>query len=309
MIKMKKANKKTLFIIIILLAIFIPLSVYSTVMHYVYQSYVPPSCDITLYNGTCYGCTYPNGYCGFARNYIEDDTYRLNYYKPDALSYVTVPSGYAFIVDTNLTTDGVNYLEDAGAIIYNLKTLEKTFIKGIKNYNVGIADDYYIVINNENKYGIVTFTDTINTIIDYKYDFIGLANNLNADGKLDNSKLIVSEDGKWKLVDKNDNALTVNFAQPIYDYNDSHVVLSIGNSYQIFNYNNQALSSETFMKVILYDKYIGVIDLDKRFYVYDCSTEQIISDRYKAEVYDDIYLEIIDGTLYIYMNGEVLETQ
>ena len=62
------------------------------------------------------------------------------------------------------------------------------------------------------------------------------------------------------------------------------------------------------MKVILYDKYIGVIDLDKRFYVYDCSTEQIISDRYKAEVYDDIYLEIVDGTLYIYMNGEVLET-
>ena len=156
MIKMKKANKKTLFIIIILLAIFIPLSVYSTVMHYVYQSYVPPSCDITLYNGTCYGCTYPNGYCGFARNYIEDDTYRLNYYKPDALSYVTVPSGYAFIVDTNLTTDGVNYLEDAGAIIYNLKTLEKTFIKGIKNYNVGkqtlsgIIDMTKLNTNNNN---------------------------------------------------------------------------------------------------------------------------------------------------------------
>ena len=86
------------------------------------------------------------------------------------------------------------------------------------------------------------------------------------------------------------------------------MILSIGNSYQIFNYHNKALSSETFIKVVLKDKYIGVIDTDKKFYVYDCSTEQIISNKYKAEVYDDIVLEITDGTLYIYMNGEVLET-
>ena len=67
---MKKANKKTLLIIICLLAVFIPLTIYSTTMHYVYLNYTPPSCDITLSNGACYGCVYPNGYCGYARNYI-----------------------------------------------------------------------------------------------------------------------------------------------------------------------------------------------------------------------------------------------
>lgn len=305
---MKKANKKTLLIIICLLAVFIPLTIYSTAMHYVYLNYTPPSCDITLSNGACYGCVYPNGYCGYARNYIEDDTYRINYYKPDALAYVTVPNNFAFIVDTNLTTDKINYLKDAGVIVYNLNTLEKTAIKGIKNYNIGIADNYYIVVNNDNKYGIVTFSDTMDTVIDYKYDFIGLANKLNDQGLIDNSKSIVLENGNWKLIDKADNPLTSDFKQPIYDYNDSHVILSIGNSYQIFNYHNKALSSETFIKVVLKDKYIGVIDTDKKFYVYDCSTEQIISNKYKAEVYDDIVLEITDGTLYIYMNGEVLET-
>ena len=83
----------------------------------------------------------------------------------------------------------------------------------------------------------------MDTVIDYKYDFIGLANKLNDQGLIDNSKFIVLENGNWKLIDKADNPLTSDFKQPIYDYNDSHVILSIGNSYQIFNYHNKALSS------------------------------------------------------------------
>lgn len=303
---MPNNNKKTLYLIIVLLMIFTPLSIYSTIRHYHDINYVAPTCDIKLTDGSCYSCVNANGYCAYARNYLEDKTYKTNYYQIDSYSYVTVSGDYVFIVDTNMTTDGNTYEDNAGVILYNLKTKEKTNVMGIKNYTVGIDNNYYIIANLNNKYGIFTFTDTINPIIDYKYDFIGLINK-QVDEKLDSSKFVVLENSNWKLIDINDNTLTANFSQPIYDYNDSHVILTLGGSYKIYSYASKPLSDELFNKVILKDKYIGVLDSSKYFYVFDCSTEQIISQKYKAEMYDNLVLDIVDGELYIYKNGEVLE--
>ena len=242
-----KNNKMTLVMAIILTIIALPLAVISTYGHVLYPSNNDTlACDLKLTDGSCYTCENKAGYC----NYVADSLYALNYYK-GTNNFVTVTSGYVFLMDSPTTFNGANLTEHPKTIIYNTTSGNKISIIGLNNYGIGIKGDYYIGITDNGKYTLYYINQTVKKVITEEYDFIGLANHLE-NGKLDSSKFVALKNNEWLLIDANNKALSTAFTNPIYDYSTKAVALYKDNNYYLSDYAGNNLLNMYFDKVYFY---------------------------------------------------------
>jgi len=309
---MEKNNKGVLVLIIILLLIFSTLSIWGFMANlngvapqpkpepinreFKYDNKLHFYDMLTLI-GT-YECK--TSLCDYATSTVDDANYSLNYYKNATDSQTSlIAKKYAFL------TDGSEEI-----ILYDIKNgaTINTF-KAIKNYQIGIDGNYYIVKDLNNKWGVMKLDTVADIAIDYKYDFIGLHNEIE-EGKtlLNNEVFVVNDSNGWKLISNTDEDKTTYFANPIYDYNDKYVITVNRFNYYINGISNGNLLMENpFAYVGFVGDYVEVIDNDSDYYLLNPETQKVLSQKYKVTNFQDAKAEKTTDGISLYIRGELKE--
>ena len=303
-----KKNKGVLILIIILLIVFSSLAIWGGVANYlgVNKPKDPENVnrefkfnnklyfyDMLNLIGT-YDCKSNN--CDYVDSFVDDVDYSLKHYKNEKQDKISLISKrFAFIIDDSkeiLLYDVVN-----SSIINKYKA--------VKNYGIGIKDNYYIVKDLNNKWGVIKLDSSSNLVIDYKYEFIGLHSEIDEETKLINNEIFVVKDvNGWKLIDKNDNSKSTYFINSIYDYNDKFVITNNGNYYYINNADSGTLiSSNLFLSANFINNYIAVLNSSKEFYILNPITLQEVSARYPVSSIEDVNLEETENGISITVNN------
>lgn len=236
--------------------------------------------------------------CVFANSVIDDDTYGINYYKEGKQQEIKIDGNkYALITDGAL----VNlYSIISGSILQSYES--------IKNYNINLENNTYIIQNSEGVWGALIIGDSLKSILPFEYSFIGLKNELKDDNTLSTSKFIVSKDQKWFIVDNNNSALTGYIDDPIVDYTNEYIFSKNNDKVRIYSYDNyEYLPDYNIKNYILEDKYIGIIT-DSFLLIYENLGNKYIKSIALTDNNGDIDLEKNNNILDIKINGEIKES-
>lgn len=309
-----KNNKTTLILSIIITIIFLPLAVLSTYGHILYPKTTTDTCDFKLTDGSCYTCDNKAGYCGYAYNYVNDKKYSLNYYQ-GTNNYISVSPGFVFIMDTPTSFDRNDILQYPKVTIYSTANQSKIKLTGLNNYGIGLADNYYIGIDDSGKYSIYYINQVIRRSFPDTYDFIGVANH-QKDGKLDSSRFVALLNEEWKLIDTSNNALTTTFNDEIYDYTNYALALhnTKNNNYYLADYMGNNILNMYFDRVEIYKDIILAIN-NNTLYIYDSASAATLGEpismtdvnAYRIEEntdYLDLYVDDV-ATSRIYYDGHL----
>lgn len=157
---------------------------------------------------------------------------------------------YVFIYDSAV-------LDSNTIILYNLKDNAKeeeyASIKAVK-------DNYLIVKNKSDKYGLLELNDTVNTIIDFNYDFLAYLP--------DKDNLVAKNNDKSKIIDYNNQSLSKEMEGNIKNYNEKYISVELNKDYKLYDYaGNNVIDKESDFYTFK-DGYIILIN-NKKVYAYD----------------------------------------
>lgn len=302
-----KSNKLTLVLAIILALVFVPLAGLATYGKILYPEELQPTCDVNLPGGGCYMCENAGGYCNYALNYIRDDEYHINYYK-GSNPYATATSGYAFIMDTLNTFNTSQKLEYPNVILYNsVIGINGGEIAGINNYGLGIAGNLYITINDAGKYGLFKIDTTVTKLLDYDYDFLGLANHIDSEGLLDSTYLIAKKNNEWSLITITGDVITGPYSYPIVDFNSYIAVFYQNDSYYVYKYNSDDYSTPdylfpySFSRVYVYQNLLVLVN-NTNVVVYDTFSWSNMGEASQISSLDDLRIVEESDGINLYIN-------
>lgn len=323
------ANRKAAFIIIIvLLVVSIPCSIIGIAYKFISsnkeitQPIKRPNQEF-YQNGTLnfydygellgqYNCKNLNGYCGWAYETIDDDNYNLRYYNDESIDNIYLVSNrYAFLLDV---PEILESYEDREIILYDvIDAKEVNTYKGVKDYSVGINNDYYIVKNDADKWGVIQLTRKgLTEVIPFEYDYIGLQEDLNSlTSKIISNIFAVLKNDEWYLIDLNNSQLSKPVATPIINYNKDSMIVNYYSKESLFNYQGIVqLGGQAYNHIEYVKDYVGYIDNNNNYSVVDYNNgNSITEDSYYVNNYKDIELvKKEDGSIDIYIFGEFKET-
>lgn len=290
---MQKENKSILVIIIVLLIIFLPLSLLGIYLNF--ANVLTDKTDTDLSNnsnissnekykdGTLYFYDSDNNLlgtyncidtkCSYGKSIIDDTDYSIDYLNTKSQDFNIVNNRFIFINDENKYK------------LYDIANKKKVVeYEKVKNYNNMMQDDLYIVMSN-NKWGVVKIGETIETIIDFQYDFIGLVDNIDSSTNLLNSdNYVVKKDGIWYIVDKENDLISNPLSNEIASYNDVLIGVKSDNTYYLYDYYGQRkLDINGFNYISFTNKYINIVDKNNNLYIYDYVNDKKISDDIKLD--------------------------
>lgn len=297
-------NRYSLVIIILLLIIFFPLTIYG----YIYRSNNKiddnPNHDmyykgkVWFYNNSSellgfYECKSEK--CELAKSTIDDKKYNLNYYTDGTKEYInSKDDNYVFIQDGEYV-----YLFD----IKHNKVIQE-YLK-VNDYNTKIDSPIVIAQNKEEKYGVLYFSNNINLVLPFEYDFISLVNKVNQNNELISNKIVVLQNEKWSLVDNSGKKITSDYNNPITDYTDKYII-TFDKLYNIYDYEgNQFVSNLTIQKYIFENKYIGLVSNNKLYIYSDLNNNPL--KEYNITSNSSVSLKYENSTLKIYDNNELID--
>lgn len=308
-------RKSTLITIIVLLILFIPLTIASTVLHFqnTNKEEDNPNHEF-FYNGKLYFYdnqellgTYTcesNDYCDYAisRNNFSYDLFEHQEETMDKINLIN--NRYAFLMDTTITN-----LKDAEIILYDLETSKELGrYKEVKNYGIGIDHNNYLVKNKEDMWGILQFYDGVNLKIPFAYTYMALADKKETVSNLISSDIIsVLKENKWYLIDINDNKLTMDFADKIVSYNSQYVITNNGNTMRLSTYTGENILTGEYKYLNFCSKYLAVIDSNNLFYFYDLANKQEVGTRFTINNINDLHFEIEEEYIKVYNGNELIE--
>lgn len=143
-------------------------------------------------------------------------------------------------------------------VLYSLKdkTTKETYLD-VKAFD----DNYVIVEDTSNKYGLIQIKDTINEIIKPSYDGLGMIDGeANLVAKKGNDYVIISKDNK-------ELSAKISGANKIKKYNDKLIVTQNGKDYSVYSYKGDLIVGGYSFATIA-DKYIGLVN-SKKLYIRD----------------------------------------
>lgn len=316
--KPQEPRKGVLITIIVLLIIFIPLSICSFVLHkmddekgftkheenlnheFYYQNklYFYDNTDKLI--GT-YDCTTTN--CNYAKSTINDEKYAIDYYKTEDLETKLIQNRYAFLTDAE---------SNGNPFLYDVQNHRKTVsFSSIKNYGIGIEENNVIVEDDEGKFGVLSLDADPKIVIDYEYDFIGLANFINNEKNEVMNDLYVAKKAKeWFLIDKNGAVLTDPLKREIVSYNGQNIIVKDNFGYYLINYNNdEVLTESPYTSLSFTGKYLNILNQYNDFTVYDVSKKTNLIEPIHVKATDKISSQLNEkGKLEILQNEKVIET-
>ncbi len=298
-------NKKvTLWTIITLLIIFIPITIFSFIMHNTKKPVIEDNPNhefkyenkLYFYNDNdellgIYSCN--KAICDMALNSSNEDYPLREKQSSDNLSLVM--NRFAFIKDVNNENDKniILYDLELGRVLANYSA--------IKNYGIGIEDNNYIVKNNDNHYGVITFKNNVSLKVPFKYDYIGLPEKIDSEtGKIVSNKFAVLNNGKWQIIDANGAVFAENISDDIVNFNEEYIVLKSSFGYRLANYQGRYFFDNTIFKYLdFYKDYLEVIDNNSNFYLYSIKNNQKVSSDYLVNSIDDVSLSTENNTIII----------
>lgn len=310
-------NKKiTLWVIIILLIIFLPMTIFSSIMHFKNPVNKEENSEKKFkQNGklyfylenqptSIYTCENPDGYCDYAlvsHNY----EYPLNEREIKKATKLPVNENrYVFITDSK-----TEELKTAPILLYDLslnKVLKK--YKEVKNYGIGINNDYYLLKDEKDKWGVISFEDGIKVYLPFEYDYIGLVDKVDTEtNKIEANIFAVLKENEWQLIDSNGAVFTNSLSTPIFSYNSEYIVLKENDMMRLVDYQNNTVLNN-YKYINFYNKYLEIIDRNDMFYLYDLNNKRSISKSYEVDSIEDINLEIKENAIEIKKNDTLLET-
>ena len=257
-----------------------------------------------FYNGGSLLGTYEcsNDNCNYASPTIDDSKYSLNYYiKPisspgDKTNEVN--NKYAFLVDGD---------EDE-VIIYdfvNKNVIEK--IAAVKDYGLALNDNYVILKNSSGKWGIKKMDSSVSDVVDYKYDYIGVAKNIDSETKnLKSDLFVVKENDNWKIIDNTGEEKSDNMTNDIYDYTSKYIITKniTTNNYYLVDYENNQLIDEPLKELNFVAGLISVLNTDNQFYLFNPKTSGIVTEKIKVNSLDNVKIEVINNNINLSVLGD-----
>ncbi len=313
-----KLQKISFFIILFLLLLFLPLTGYSM---YLKMTYVKP--DTTLVNenkemfyagklwfyddlgkllGT-YDCQ--NEYCAYGSSFSEDDQYAIDFYKTTNETYLPIINNrFVFIKDEkNKNSHELSFLDLQQPSSY--KGLKYT---SVKNYQVGLEDNLYIIQNKEKKYGVLQINTMPMSVIAPTYDFIGVVNQLNDNKHLIADYFVALKDQEWMIIDKNDAKLTDGITDEIVNFNGSYVITQDENQLvHVVNYKNEMALEGDYVSLSFVGKYL-FCQTEQVIYLYDLARNELVSAEHEVGPTDTFMATITDSNVIeISINDEVVE--
>ncbi len=312
----KKIEKGALILIIVLLVIFVPFSFLAVYFHLNNAPKNPTNSNHELFYdnklwfydtaGTLlstYACD--DSTCGYAINTVDDASYAIDYYKQDNYDHVSLSSPYIFLTDFSDSP--------TKCFLYNIKTnqsFKSNAYESVKDYGIGLANNLYIVKNMAGKVGVVKLLESVTPVIPFEYDFIGLINNTNEDGKLISDYFVAKKDAAWYIVSSSGAVLSSPLDKEIVTFTGNLIVVQNESSLdELIDYEGNTMLEGEYNKISFFDKYILITTLDNEFYLYDLNTNNIVSNTYQIDDDTKININKTDTkNLEIYLNNELVET-
>lgn len=307
-----KSKNSVLITIIVLLVIFVPLSIIGTVAHFTdsglssgkqlyrkgYLYFYQDGSNTLLGKYKCF-----DKICDYAYEFVNDDTIGLNYYNDNSVDKIElVNNKYAFIVDSKVAP---NYYRGVPISLYDVvNDQSKINLNAVKNYTIGIDNDYFIVQNALGKWGVIQLRDEVKSIIPYTYMFIGLKNNITDSNKIKSDRFVVKDDKGFKIINDKEEALSTYFEGNIIDYNDEYIANKKDDAVYITNYQGSQSIMNSFKNVRFFDKYVGVIDLTGNFSIINPVNGNDLSKKYTIDSFDSVKYSIVDNGIELDINGE-----
>ena len=312
----KKIEKSAFILIIILLVIFVPTSSFAVYFHLNSDSKSSTNNNHELFYdnklwfydaaGTLlstYTCETSN--CGYASNTIDDASYAIDYYKQDNYDHVSLSSPYVFLTDFNDSA--------SKSFLYNTKTsqsFKSNAYESIKDYGIGLANDLYIVKNMTGKVGVIKLLESVTPVVPFEYDFIGLINNTNEDGKLISDYFVAKKEDAWYIISSSGAVLSSPLDKEIVTFTGNLIVVQNESSLdELVDYEGNTILEGEYNKISFFDKYVLITTLNNEFYLYDLNTNSIVSNTYQIDDDTKINVNKTDTkNLEIYLNDELVET-
>ena len=199
--------------------------------------------------------------CSYATSLIDDKSYAIDYLANDSEEIPIILDRYAFINDDNQV-----YLYD---VLNN--ELIGTY-KAVKNYN-NMTDPSIMIALADNKWGVIKLADKVTTMIPFQYDFIGLTNDLNDDGLLSNEYFVIKSNISWAIVDDSGVVMSNYLTNEISSYNGLLIGIKAGNTYYLYDREGvRVVDEKGFNYVSFVDRYINIVDKDNNLYIYEYGT-------------------------------------
>lgn len=313
-----KKNKLTLILIVVLLVLFLPLSISSFILHKKYTTpvVINPKREFKFENklyfyrgnnllGT-YECENFNDFCDYASTKEEEKKYNLK--EPESLGgrLSLINNRFAFLIDSPTSK-----LNEAPVLLYDL-TRNNVIgsYKEIKNYGIGLDKDYYIIKNEKDLWGVMTFNDGIELALPFNYEFIGINNSLSENGLLNSNIFVAMKDNEWQLLDGKGQELSPVFKSEIYNYDDQTIILKEMTGVKFVNYQGEMIFNG-FYQYIDYNEenpnYLHVIDYDNNYYIYDLKAKKSITNPHYVSSIHDVRIVEERGMLRLYINDTLIE--
>lgn len=231
--------------------------------------------------------------CDVASETINDSEYGINYYAIESEE------------DERIINDKFVFIKDSKEVIlYNFVngTTLATY-KAFKGYNASIEDDIYIVQDREGKWGVIqVLDDTIEQLIPFEYDFIGVPYGMFDGVNLSSDFFLTFNESNFSIVSKGNYEIYQSSEEAIVDFNENYIV-TLGTSYTLVDYNNSKLLEENYGFLAIIGNYIGM--LDDSFYIYDLATGTSKSSYYYVDSIDEIVYSLnSDGSILLKRENE-----
>lgn len=311
-----KYRKTTLVVIVFLLVLFIPITVFSTTKAIQKALYVEnPEHQFKFENklyffdneGKIIGRYYCNkSICNLATTQNEkDESIILKEYTPTMkLEIQPINNKFAFIIDTDDLDD---------ELIYTLYDIENeramTNYLEVKNYNIGLDENRFIVKNLEGKYGVISLNNSVQLDIPLEYDYIGTIQNINEEtNKIVSTSFVVKKGGTWQIISDTASKLSNAFTDQIYNYTKDYVILqnNLTKEKYLTNYNGDRILLNNYSYLDFYENYLIMVDNFHNFSLYNLSTS-IETDKHPISNIEDVKIATEDNYIVVTINSEVVE--
>lgn len=313
-----KKSKLTLGLIIVLLILFLPLSVASFFLHKKYTTpvVINPKKEFKFENklyfyrgnnllGT-YDCKNFDEYCDYASTKEIEQKYILKEPETSSGRLSLINNRFAFLMDSS-----TSQLNEAPVLLYDLSRSDVIGeYKEIKNYAVKLDKDYYIIKNEKDSWGVMTFNDGIQLMIPFEYEFIGVHDILVDNGALDANAFVVMKNNEWQLLDSTGQELSPIFNSEIYNYDKHYIILDEINGMKFVNYQGENVFAGHYQYLDFSEdnpNYLYVIDQTNNFYIYDLVAKKNITSPHYVSSINDVQIVEEKGMLRLYINDTLIE--
>ena len=194
-------------------------------------------------------------------------------------------------IEKNSTIYNDNYVfvyDDSKINLYNIE--EKKIEKELQLIKTGNIEEYFVVAKDmDDKYGIISFEDDMETIIDFNYEYLGIAD--------DNRVFVAKEDNKFYLLDSDEKRISNFFSKQIKSFDNNYVALASDSEYFLYDYAGNKVLDDAYSYIDFKASYVFAIEEGKMFVYSSDLTKLNNGFRIKSNTYQKKFIFDDDNLL------------